>query len=123
LKKTDSILLSLIFLTIMIVSLRAYFQSDHSQVNSNSSQLSISITKPEAVIPDKNLNIYISCFISASYEIDRLKTRHFLFNPKIRAGYVASRISGNDDLRANIRQKILHIKLPGIYSNSDPLPA
>jgi hypothetical protein len=123
LKKSVFILLSAIYFAIIIVSLRAYIQNDNSFVNSNSSQLSISITRPEAIIPDKNLNIYICCFISASYEIDRLKTRLHQYSPKIRAGYVASRISGNDDLRANIRQKILHLKLPGLYSNSDPLPS
>jgi hypothetical protein len=118
------ILLSALFFMFIAVSMTDHMYGKGFQGNPIPIHVSISIVKPEAIIPITNIIIFISSFSTFSSDSELRPLARLCYNsPPISTSHGASKIPNSKSLNTN--QALIHVRaiLPRSSSNSDPLPA
>ena len=104
----------------MAFSIKSFFHLSSFTENSAPSHIIFSGSKYEANVNRENLNIFISCFNSVSFEIEKVKTKFILNKPKIISCCGAVNNSEYIHFKAILNRKFLRLKRP---SHSDLLPS
>ena len=122
-KRAIFILLSALFFIFMAVSLKNQMCGKGFGRHPIPTNITISLAKPEGLIPEPKASVFIQFFNTFCSEIEEPLSASSLYSPPISISHGAVKIPNYKYLSTNSAIVYILVILPRSSSNSDPLPA